>query len=402
MQRALMTVAAALLVCGAGYLLLGFFVDNGAHPEKLVLFTAAITLVLAALAAAFSARALLRASALRAEMARLTRSVDMAVAALTARGDRDASEVRALKDRVAEEVSRLSAGHAPAAGEAARTNVVMLPARRRFRPEIVASQGAAGVEPTGTEIVPAIEEIMRAGPPRIGLRRIVSVARAEATGYDVLARVMPAGGPPEDIDRLPETAGDEASAAFSRWLLAGAVDAAHRSLADEPRALPFHVSLCEALLDDGRELAGAVDLLASAPEIATQIVLVVPGSILQSKGGDHDDALGLLARTGVRFAAEGWDGTAEGFLGLQARGIASVRVSCDALLRMRDDPASSASPVAMIEMAALAGMPLVATGVATDRDTIAVIDLGVAQMTGSRFARPLPPAQRRRRSGTGI
>ena len=404
MQRALMTIAAALLLCGAGYLLLDFFIDSGVRAEKLALFTAAVTLLLATLAAAFSLRALLKTTALHADMTRLARSVDMAVTALSAGKDREASAVDALRQHVQREIARLEAMPSRVARDAPMvepTNVVMLPARRRFRPEIVSSQPLPFVAAANAaDIVVAAEEAMRGGPASLSFHRLISVSRADTMSHDVLARIAVPGLPFEDLDRLPAAASPEVQAAFCRWLLAGAIDEARNNLSGEAGALSLNVAVPEALLAHGRELVAAVESLQAAPDTASRIVLVMPSALLEAVS-EHDEAIALFARTGARLAADGWRGGRESFEALRARGIIALRVSADLLAGRCEAASLVESPVRMIEMAAASDLPLIATGVGTEDDTIAMMDFGVAQMTGPRFVRPRRLRPRLRRDATG-
>jgi len=396
MQRALLMAAAALLMCALGYLLLDFFVQSGVPLGKLVLFTSAVTLLLAGVAVGFSIRALLRAAALHSDLTRLSRSLDMAVSGLAARTDRETSAVDALKDLVERKLAAPPGAALPAGPEP--SNVVMLPPKRRFRPEVVAANLSDGED--DARMLQAIEDAMRAGLPDISLHRLVSVSRGDATGFDVLAHIPVSGTAGEDIDQPPAAAPEALKAAFSRWLLAGAIEAARRNAVGNGEAKPLHVRVQESLLGNGKELLAAVDALAAAPEIASSIILILPAAALQADA-DHDDALALVRSAGARLGADEWCGEPGSFEALADRGIAAFRVPAELLLGRGEDRRLLASPVAMIEMAAARGLPLVATGVASGEEEVAMMDLGVAQMTGPRFTGPRRLRPRARRDAAG-
>lgn len=131
MQRGLLGIAAAALVCALCYLALKRLASAGLPVADLTLATAAATLVLAAAATGFAVQAMLRARQMQNDLARLARSVDAALREAAASAARDRTEAREAAALIS--VAPLSAMRgqpATAPGSAAGNNVVPLSAPR--------------------------------------------------------------------------------------------------------------------------------------------------------------------------------------------------------------------------------------------------------------------------------
>jgi EAL domain-containing protein (putative c-di-GMP-specific phosphodiesterase class I) len=128
-------------------------------------------------------------------------------------------------------------------------------------------------------------------------------------------------------------------------------------------------------------------MLQFYPDLAACLVLSMPHALLGT-GGSHAQALDLIAARGVRFAGEGWaDGGASGTQP-STIGLTFMKIAADRLLdRERVGPGARSS-LSIAEQAAAAKLTLLATGVASDDDAMALLDLGVDLMSGPRFGDP--------------
>lgn len=399
MQRGLIAVAAAALLCGVCFYALSRMVAAGAALEDIVLITCAVTLFLAATATGFSIRAMLRASAAATEMTRLSRSVDTAMRDLSARSNRDSAtieEINAFVSRELEAIAALPQARQKPTVEPApqRDNIVALPAAKRSKPEpIELPTPPARPEQTGFEL--AVQRAFATGKPELSLQPIVSISQGAATGFEVYAHVERDDGMSIDLQRLPSSLPGVSQAAFERWLVTAAIEAARHKVGAASESMPLHVQISEALLSDSDELAAVMEAFRQWPAATAAIVLSLPSSVLE-RGARHVEALEMLVDAGVRMAAESWSGAKEGLDRLKRNGVSIIKLSADRLLGRTKLPKTAISPARLVETATAADFLVIAINVAIDEDAVSLIDLGVNQMTGNRFSGPrrLKPQER--------
>jgi hypothetical protein len=160
-----------------------------------------------------------------------------------------------------------------------------------------------------------------------------------------------------------------------------AAAAVERRFGHAAEATPLHVAISGALLDHGSEFAAVLTLLGQHPALSRSIILSAPAAAIA--GGQHGQALALLAETGARLAAEGWSGSPEELEAMRGSGVSMLKLPAAQLLH--GSAASAQAAEALLGRAAAANLPIVATDVAGDDDAVRLIDLGVNLMTGPRF-----------------
>jgi EAL domain-containing protein (putative c-di-GMP-specific phosphodiesterase class I) len=374
MPRGLSVVASAALLCGLAYYFLQGMVGSGRALEEIVLATCAAALTLAALASAFGTMALMRANRSDAEFRRLALSVEAALRDFSARSDGDAVTIGEIDASLSRKLDALAASlprHArpEANGHAKSATIVPHPAAR-----LVEIGETAGFDPSRRA---AIQRALASGRIGVGLQPIVSISQGAAVGHEAVALAESASGEQVELDRADFHLPGIPSASCERLLISAAAAALDRRHGQSGE--PLHVAMSGALLDDGSEFAAVLTMLGQHPALARALVLSAPAAVIAD--GQHGQALALLSATGARLAAEDWSGSLEELETLRGRGVAMLKMPAARLLGQASMPEAET----LLERAASANLPVVATGVSGDRDAVNLIDLGVNLMTGKRF-----------------
>jgi cyclic-di-GMP phosphodiesterase TipF (flagellum assembly factor) len=374
MQRGLFAIVAAAIVCAACYFLLSSAVSRGVPQAEVVLLTASAALVLALAAALFGLLAFLRTRAATAEITRLALSVDTAIRDLPLR----------------EKPASTAVGQATAASRKGETVSTSLPspiepvpsATILPHPALLRTQDDQPSDaPDG--LAAAIRHVLNDGKVELSLQPIISIARGEAAGFDVFVHLPQVNGHALDLRRPEHPSPGVPLAAFERLLVTSSVETAMRRLGEAGEATPLHVAISEALLDDSAELAAVLTLFSQHPSEIRSIVLSIPAALVE-KDNNHAQALGMLVKSGVRIAVEGWSRSTESLEWLSQGNVAFLKLPADALL----DPANFRRIEALHAEAATAGIAVIATEVVLDDDAVGLIDLGIVLMTGPRFSGP--------------
>ena len=392
MQRALLALAAAAALCGTCYLLLRGYAASGRPVEDIVLLTCGATLALAVIATAFSARAMLRSNAVHRDLALLSRSIDSAMRDLSARGNRETASIGELNQLVTRELelfsSRMPARQKSAVAETPPPpcdNIVALSTSRRSRSDAVEATPAIIVpEQAGFEL--ALQHAFSSGSPLLSLQPIVSISQGAAIGFEVFVHVSRDDGTSIDMQRLPSSLPNLSQAAFERWLVTGALNAATTQMGAD--SLPLHCQVSDALLADSDELNFVVDALRGGSRgSAKAIILSLPSSVFE-RNSRHAEAIELLVECGVGLAAEGWSGNKDALERLKRGGVKTLKLSADRLLGRTKLAKSAHTAIRLVEVASALDVPVIAMNVGVDEDAVSLIDLGINLMTGSRFSGP--------------
>lgn len=391
MVRALSAIAGIAAVCGAASVLLYVAVLQGLPITGLVLVAVSAALVLASVSAAMAYRAFQRSAATARDLQRLNLSITTAMQEFSSRGSRDSAAIAALNARFAAEVEALSERIVPPAAVAQpplvsepspRTNVVPHPAARKSRHQ---AANASLQQTPGAGVTAALQRAQDAGRVEISLQPIISATQGSAGGFEVHVHLDLGDEPPLDVRRMqPGTAGID-RAAFERMTVVAAAEAARRQIGEVSEAMPLHVAISEALLQSGAEFAAVLELFRQYPPLAKSLVLSLPSEIIEAS--QHNAALDLLGRLDVRLAAEGWSGSEAGLGRLRRAGTAFAKLAADRLLD-RTRARKMAPAATLLELAAAAGVEIIATDVRNDEDAVGLIDLGIDLMAGDRFSGP--------------
>lgn len=331
----------------------------------LLLSAAAVLMALAALRSARSTAADMRR--LEASMEAVLRSRPTALVPERA----PASDTRDGPKPGADAVAAAASHDGPPAdGTDAATNVVPLrsPAQERMSREPAA---------TPASVLAAAAAV----DAEISLQPIMSVSHGTTLGFDVFRSVECDGRPVHLRDIAEPPAGFDA-AAFDAQTVAAAVAVARRRLGNMPEQA-LHVALSGAFLESAGEVDRILAMAREYPLIGKVIILCADARSFDPGCVAHA-SLSRLAAGGFGLAAD----MAEGQPGfpLSHPALRYIRIPAQRLLRtgaarLRDVAALPAHPEND-------HVPIIATGVADDREAMALLDLGIDVMVGDRFSAP--------------
>lgn len=175
-------------------------------------------------------------------------------------------------------------------------------------------------------------------------------------------------------------------------LFEAVVTTSRRQLGQNARDIPIHVAISRDALEDAKAVAHMLDVFKLHSGLEGQIVLSLPEAPNGPSTG-LAKTLAKLSQVGAHFAVETAPDTDNGTTQLAAAGIGYVKLSVNRLLdRERGRTAQAGADI--VHQAGAANIAIVASGVATDEDVLALMDLGVDMMAGARFSGPrrLKPA----------
>lgn len=345
--------------------------------------TAAVTVAIAALAAAVLLNREIRL--LRGQSDAMARALDGMIPTI---GRAPALSVEDINRIVGREVERLGATAHPAIDAAtpgtpaaeehpADGNVVPMPSPRRRR------DARSKAEPrTGDLIARAVAE----SALELSLRPVVSLSRGSAAAFDVFGHFAGPDGQPLDVGRLFDEAPGLDRAGFERLLAQEALHASRRIVVDSTEA-PLHVPVSAALLQSASDREALVARLRAHGSAARSIVFDLPAALLPAPD-DVQAALDAFAGCGVGLAVECGDGDTADFGRLRDAGIGAVRFPVGRLLGRTRARKNHPSGIEVTDAAHAAGIAVIADGVNSDDDAMALVDLGVDLMTGPRFSGP--------------
>lgn len=384
MQRILLAIAGAAAFCAAVTFLLQMAIARGIAATDIVLFTSAATLLLAIGAAALAYRAFNRANLVVAELERLTRSMDAAIKDVSLRGDREAAKLADLNATVS---SRLDALSRKKATKPATDNESIATDERSGESGKAGAAGpAVPVDPEIEAIDTALRRMVAGGTADLSVQPIIAAGRGEAGGFEAHFHIQPEEGKPVDVRRLDRQVADVDPAILERLAVVSATEAIRRRLGDIGERKPVHVAISSALLQDGFEFAAVLDIFKLHPSLARSVVLSLPAEIVES--GQHAAALELLSGLGIRFAVEDGTGSQPEMDQIKKAGIGAVKIAADRLLDRGKSRKAGPDGTMLVELARGAGLDIIATGVQSEEDAVALIDMGVDLMTGDRLAAP--------------
>ncbi|WP_187972342.1 EAL domain-containing protein [Aquibium microcysteis] len=338
-----------------------------------------VSLLLAAVALAAAGLATWTAWKARSELARLSRGLDAALAALDARTKAADAERLLLEERLRTEIDTVALRGASAAAPALAADVIPHPvmAGRRRLPKTDPADA--------TEI--ALARILDDGELELSLEPIVSVSRNAGVAFDVHA-CLEIDGRTLHIHRLSSATRHVRRNAFEKALVLRAAEIARRRLGSKGDRLPLHCPVSEELLLNPKDCAEIAALVTINPALADQLVLSVPAPLLAASTGAVAAGIDTLASCGLGFAAEGWDKPAEGIRMLRDRGTVALKADADRLLDRLKIRRGAAMGAELVAMARAEGLALVARGIRSDEDAVELLDLGIDLMVGPRFAEP--------------
>jgi EAL domain-containing protein (putative c-di-GMP-specific phosphodiesterase class I)/ActR/RegA family two-component response regulator len=243
--------------------------------------------------------------------------------------------------------------------------------RRQAADEVVRSRREAKLT--------RVTSVLDAGGPRMVFQPVVHLASGAVISYEALSRFD------AEPSRTPDLwFAEAAEVGMGEALEISAVAAALRSLSDVPSSLPIgiNVSPSTAISPRLRELLGCYP----GERIILEITEHVPVA-------DYDELLPALRGFRERGVQVAVDDAGAGFAGLQhILRLSPEIIKLDiALTRDIDvDAAKRSLGAAMVAFAAEIGSTIVAEGIETEQELVALQQLGVAAGQGYLLARPAP------------
>lgn len=248
--------------------------------------------------------------------------------------------------------------------------------------DVTAQHAAALVEQEAArERTERIQQVLDEGGPGVMVQPIVELATGRTVGVEALARF------PEEFGHSPDA-----------WF--ADADAAGLGMQLELAAIERALALLDQLPPDIYLSVNATPAVIAAPELfelfaaagTERLVLEMTEHIPIVDYGRLAGPLNRLRWAGVRLAV---DDAGAGFSSLQhILNLAPDIIKLDrALVRDIDsDPARASLATSLVTFAERIGADLVAEGIETDRERIALLRLGVHCGQGFRLGRPVPVA----------
>jgi EAL domain-containing protein (putative c-di-GMP-specific phosphodiesterase class I) len=338
-----------------------------------------LSLLVALAALAVAALAAWRTRRANAELSRLSRGLDAALAALDARARSADAERLLLEERLRVEIDTVALRGASAAIASLPAEVIPHPAfatkRRVLRPD------------PADMIEIALARVLEDGELELSLEPIVSVSRNAGVAFEVHA-CLELDGATHHVHRLQAAGRHVERHAFERALVLRAAEIARRRLGSKGDRMPLHCPVSEELLLNAKDCAEIAALVTIHPALADQIVLSVPSPLLLAATGAVAAGIDTLAASGLGFAAEGWDKPAEGIRLLRDRGTVVLKAEADRLLDRLKGRRGAPAGAELVAAAKAEGLAVVARGIRSDEDAVELLDLGIDLMVGPRFAEP--------------
>ena len=343
-------------------------------------------ILLAGLALAIAGFAAWQARRANAEMSRLSRCLDTALAALDARAKSADAERLLLEERLRTEIDTVAFRGASAAIAALPAEVIPHPA--------ITTKRRAHTPDSADAIEIALARVLEDDELELSLEPIVSVARNAGVAFEVHA-CIDVDGKSHHIHRLSAAGRHVERHVFEKAIVLRAAEIARRRLGSKGDQMPLHCPVSEELLLNAKDCAEIATLVTIHPALADQIVLSVPSSLLVASTGAVAAGIDTLASCGLGFAAEGWDKPAEGIRMLRDRGTVVLKAEADRLLDRLKARRGAATGAELVAAAKSDGLAIVARSIRSDEDAVELLDLGIDLMVGPRFAEPkrLRPVQ---------
>ncbi len=214
----------------------------------------------------------------------------------------------------------------------------------------------------------------------IALEPVVAIPSGNVTAYRVFAGFPQADGSFAHVTETPAGYWADKGAAFGEALAgaAAATAARHFDAAGDAR---LYMPVPQALIDDEQAAKALAQRYAGDPVMARTVIATLRASFVDRGGEAVAGRIMALTRSGATVALE-LDEPATGIDALASR-FEAAAVLARADLFPPDSASGWLGPL-MDETGAL----VIATGVASESDVIAIMDLNVGHMSGSLFAEP--------------
>jgi|GEM_PF-4684163 len=316
----------------------------------------------------------------RRDLDRVTRTIDGAlrsVAQAANRNETSIGELTQAMNRSLGEMAELRSASdvaSPQSTTSNSTNIVPLPVRKSKTLSALSQVTAA----------PVPEDIT--GPLTLSLEPIVDATENTVVAFEAYANITLANGEERVVRRLGDAVSIAQRGTFELDLFDAAVKAGRRHLGSGQA--PIHVALSVDFLSNPTSVAHVTDMLRVHSGLATQIVLSVAASLDELSQPAISAALVRLGQVGAKLVSEAVPADEDATRRLAGLGVVAIKLGAARLLDLETNRGTARLGSEIVHDSAVAGLETIATGVNTDHDVLALLDIGVNQMAGERFSPP--------------
>ena len=234
-----------------------------------------------------------------------------------------------------------------------------------------------------------VRDAVRRDRVDVAVEPIVSLPQRKARFGDVTARIRTPEGAimtPEQFHPVAERSG--LATAIDNLLLFRSIQIV-RGAVQRDRASGHFVAISGPTLSDADFMAQLVDFMSGNRELASALVFAFPFDSILGDRAVATRRLGELADLGFRFALDGARRlSAADAEDLAAAHVRYVRIDGASLLAQRDEPDRPEDLSAVKQALDAAAVDLIATGVASERMLVELLDIPIDYGQGPLFGPP--------------
>ncbi|MCG5444704.1 bifunctional diguanylate cyclase/phosphodiesterase [Micromonospora sp. NIE79] len=224
----------------------------------------------------------------------------------------------------------------------------------------------------------------------LALQPAVDLATGAPTGVEALIRWQhPRRGWLNPADFIRPVENSEQLGAFTRYVLNKALSVA-ASWAREGLDVPISVNLSARSLLDPRLPAEIADALRRHQVPPHRLVLEITETVVMSELEVIDEVLATLRSMGVQLAVDDFGTGFSSLTFLTRIAVDELKVDRSFVIRMADSPEAAAIVRTTVGLAHELGLRVVAEGVETAEQRMALAELGCTSAQGYHFFKPMP------------
>ncbi|WP_328650920.1 bifunctional diguanylate cyclase/phosphodiesterase [Micromonospora sp. NBC_00330] len=224
----------------------------------------------------------------------------------------------------------------------------------------------------------------------LALQPAVDLATGAPTGVEALIRWQhPRRGWLNPADFIRPVENSEQLGAFTRYVLNKALSVA-ASWAREGLDVPISVNLSARSLLDPRLPAEIAEALRRHQVPPRRLVLEITETVVMSELEVIDEVLATLRSMGVQLAVDDFGTGFSSLTFLTRIAVDELKVDRSFVIRMADSPEAAAIVRTTVGLAHELGLRVVAEGVETAEQRMALAELGCTSAQGYHFFKPMP------------
>ncbi|MEU8422589.1 bifunctional diguanylate cyclase/phosphodiesterase [Micromonospora sp. NPDC048835] len=224
----------------------------------------------------------------------------------------------------------------------------------------------------------------------LALQPAVDLATGAPTGVEALIRWQhPRRGWLNPVDFIRPVENSEQLGTFTRYVLDKALSVA-AGWAREGLDVPISVNLSARSLLDPRLPAEIADALRRHQVPPHRLVLEITETVVMSELEVIDEVLATLRSMGVQLAVDDFGTGFSSLTFLTRIAVDELKVDRSFVIRMADSPEAAAIVRTTVGLAHELGLRVVAEGVETAEQRMALAELGCTSAQGYHFFKPMP------------